>query len=106
MPKKPSKPAKAFNPFDEEEPSTDDGGEFDPFGDEGDALEFQPDGATSITSVPKAEKTRIIEERTRIKPQPSAPAKKGLKLTFEELSDQGGDIRGASAIGSENLGAD
>lgn len=77
---------------------------FNPF--EDDELEFQPDGATTITEAPQRDSaTRVIEERTRIKPQPKA-APKALKLTFEELSDQGGDIRGATAIGSENLGAD
>jgi hypothetical protein len=80
--------SKPFNPFDDDD------------------LEFQPPGATSLTE-PAAPVTQVrkIVERTAVT---EAPKREGrpLRLTFEELNDQGGDIRGAKAVGAENLASD
>jgi hypothetical protein len=57
------------------------------------------DSRTQVQA-PRAEGTQIVE-RTRMEPKA-----KGLDLEFDELADQGGDVRGASAIGGENLSAD
>ncbi|MBS2033315.1 MAG: hypothetical protein JST54_35910 [Deltaproteobacteria bacterium] len=100
-PSKPAKPAKAFDPFADDD------------------LEFQPESQNQATSIgaPPEEATRIkprdpneprwkeVVERTAVKEAPKKP-KHQLRLTFEELSDQGGDVRGATKIGSDKLAAD
>ena len=74
---------------------------FDPFGDDAeptagdDELEYQPE-PTRIETAPE------LSAETMIKPGRSRP----LKIDFSELADQGGDLRGASAIGSEELPSD
>jgi hypothetical protein len=74
---------------------------FDPFSDEqettagDDELEYQPE-PTRIEAAPEP------SAETVIKPGRSRP----LKIDFSELADQGGDLRGALAIGSEELPSD
>src|SRR6185312_1333757 len=46
-----------------------------------------------------------VVERTAVKAPPQKP-KHQLNLSFEELADQGGDVRGATKIGSDQLAAD
>jgi len=92
---------------------------FDPFAD--DDLEFQPEmqsqpttireapePATQIKSRPRPgdePRWKEVVERTAVKAPPQKP-KHHLNLNFEELADQGGDVRGATKIGSDQLAAD
>jgi hypothetical protein len=90
---------KAFNPFEADE-ETADGSE---------DLEFIPGAAKAIGS----------DEPTRIKPKPLEadpdstmswpsgpnPSQAPMKLDFDEL-DENADLRNATAIGAEELGAD
>lgn len=79
--------SKPFDPFAEDE-NTETGV---------DALEFQPDQErTRIEAVPEQ------STETVVKPPPPKP----LRIDFSELADQDGDLRGAAAIGSEELPSD
>lgn len=81
---------------------------FDPFAD--DDLEFVPESEpTTIAPFPQREDSTRVLDRTQVDaPPPSRPAQREqpLRLDFSELADQGGDVRGASAIGSDSLAGD
>lgn len=75
---------------------------FDPFADdEDDTLEFRP-GDVESTGRPPTGATRVLS------PAPTAPTRRDrpLRLDFSELDDQGGDTRGATALGAEQLESD
>src|SRR6185312_7228398 len=87
---------------------------FDPFAGDDD-LEFQPESQpTTIAEAPKARPRpsdpnepswKAVVERTAVREPPKTPVHE-LKLSFEELADEGGDVRGAKKIGSGKLAAD
>lgn len=83
---------------------------FDPFADD-DQLEFVPESdPTTVAPYPEREDgTRLLRPEHADPDAPLRPAKKPdkpLRLDFSELNDQGGDVRGAVAIGSDSLAAD
>ena len=82
--------SKPFNPFDDEEP-------VEPTENPTRVLDSRP----KPQPAPRQERTQLIE-RTRMELQRND----GLRLDFDELADQGGDVRGASAIGGEQLASD
>ena len=74
---------------------------FDPFAsDDDDALEFHPDASPGAARPPTGD-TRVLGTAT-------APTRRDrpLRLDFSELDDQGGDTRGATALGAERLESD
>ena len=83
--------SKPFNPFDDD-PQPEEATE--------NPTRVLNSSASAAAASARPERTELIE-RTR-----TAPRKQGLALEFEELADQGGDLRGASALGGEELTSD